>query len=228
MNPPKTRVKGPLPLHMASEYANDERNDSAKASGNNRMDDDDDDDDDHGPAPLGSIRRKEVAVSDDIVEAMAEQRKQQLDDLDPTKVKVTEPGQREEWMTSPGEHDLLQGIKAGNGLKGRTFENKKRRGAQNTQSLAPKPIHAAVKAQVDAIMDIHKQARGPSLMEQHRLKQAEEKAAKQKAGGKGNNFKWSRDKDLDSGRRVDKNHLQMLMGGAGSGLQDKFQGGLGR
>jgi hypothetical protein len=31
--------------------------------------------------------------------------------------------------------------------------------------------------------------------------------------------------DLDAGRRVDKNNLNMIMGGAASNLKDKFQGG---
>ena len=43
-------------------------------------------------------------------------------------------------------------------------------------------------------------------------------------GEKGNDWSWSRDKDLDEGRRVDKNHLRMVMGGASTELKSKFQG----
>jgi hypothetical protein len=88
------------------------------------------------------------------------------------------------------------------------------------------PVDPAVQAEMDAIMDLHRQARGPSLLEQHRLKKSEEKAEAEK-GGKAE-WKWSRDKDLDDGRRVDKNNLKMIMGGAASNLKDKFQGGFNR
>ena len=50
------------------------------------------------------------------------------------------------------------------------------------------------------------------------------KAAKQNKGAYG----WNRDKDLDAGRRVDKDALKVILGGGGNELKDKFQGGYGR
>jgi hypothetical protein len=44
------------------------------------------------------------------------------------------------------------------------------------------------------------------------------------ANGK-NEWKWSRDDDLDAGRRVDKDHLGMILGGAADNLKTKFKGG---
>ena len=41
---------------------------------------------------------------------------------------------------------------------------------------------------------------------------------------KGNDWSWSRDKNFDEGRRFDKNHLRMVMGGASTELKRKFQG----
>jgi hypothetical protein len=46
-------------------------------------------------------------------------------------------------------------------------------------------------------------------------------------GGKGD-WKWSRDKDLDEGRRVDKDALHQVLGGAATELKTKFQGSYSR
>ena len=43
------------------------------------------------------------------------------------------------------------------------------------------------------------------------------------AKAKGGAYGWSRDKDLDAGRRVDKNNLNNLMAGK-KALEDKFAG----
>ena len=83
-----------------------------------------------------------------------------------------------------------------------------------------------VQKQVDDIIKMHEEARGPSLMDQHRQTKAEQKMlaeAQKKGAGKGD-WSWNREKDLDSGRRVDKDHLRMVMGGASSELKSKFQG----
>ena len=41
-------------------------------------------------------------------------------------------------------------------------------------------------------------------------------------------WKWSRDEDLDAGRRVDKDALGMILGGAADNLKTKFSGGFNR
>ena len=126
---------------------------------------------------------------------------------------------RDEWMLHPGEHDFLQGMDLG---KTRTFLNKKARG-----EITPLEImDPQIQAQVEAIYAAHNEARGPSLMDQHRVKVTEERAAKAADGKEG--FGWNRDKDLDAGRRVDKEALKMILGGASNELKDKFQGGYGR
>ena len=136
---------------------------------------------------------------------------------------VNPESKREEWMMAPGEHNFLKGVMTGGAIKSRKFKNEK----NSNPPPAPKPMNPEIKQQVDQIMDAHKAARGPSLIEQHRLQQAEEKAAKKAAGPKGKNgesWNWSRTKDLDAGRRVDKKYLNMVMGGATTDLKSKFQG----
>jgi hypothetical protein len=181
-----------------------------------------DSDNEDGPAPVGKARAPTMDL--DRIKAMAAQRKEELDHLDPNYVKPTRAGDREEWMLTPGEHDFLQGITSGIS-KTRNFQNKKvhdRAPTHEEEIMDPK-----IQAEVDAIYAAHREARGPSLMDQHRGKVAEEKAAKA-AASQGGGFGWNRDKDLDAGRRVDKDALKMILGGAGSELKDKFQGGYGR
>jgi hypothetical protein len=83
------------------------------------------------------------------------------------------------------------------------------------------PVDPKIRAEMDSIMQAHSDARGPSLVDQHR----QDKAQKDEESGADKNWKWSRDKDLDSGRRVDKNALNMVFGGASDNLKKKFQGG---
>lgn len=188
---------------------------------------DSDDDDDEGPAPIGSetARRrlqKGPSLPPDVVKAMAEKRSREMAAATGADY-AAQAGEREQWMLKMEEHDLLQGIKTGNAIKSRPFENIKKRAPE---TAAAAPVDPSVQAEVDAIMELQREARGPSLMEQHRMKKAEEKAAAAKDGK--SEWKWSRDKDLDAGRRVDKNALNMVMGGAAGNLKDKFQGGLSR
>ena len=122
-------------------------------------------------------------------------------------------------MLDPGKFDFLSSIKAGNPMKSRTFQAKSKGEASEPSSRAMDP---KIKAEMDAIMQAHTDARGPTLVEQHRLKKKQEK--EEKAGKKGQ-WNWNRDKDLDSGRRVDKNALHMVLGGASEDLKKKFQGG---
>jgi hypothetical protein len=192
--------------------------------------DEDEEDDEEGPAPIGSETAKRrvqrgPSLPPEVVKAMAEKRRREMAELTGVGIEAdANSGEREKWMLEPGEHDLLQGIKTGNAIKSRTFENKKKRPSATQAAAAP--VDPSVQAEVDAIMEMQREARGPSLMEQHRLKRAEEKAEAAKEGKA--DWKWSRDKDLDAGRRVDKNALNMVMGGAAGNLKDKFQGGLSR
>jgi hypothetical protein len=121
-------------------------------------------------------------------------------------------------MLVPGEHDFLSSIKSGQAS--RNFQNKKSRDNEE----GAKPINPAIQAEMDAIMKAHADARGPSLVDQHREKKKLEKEA---AADTKAQWKWSRD-DLDAGRRVDKDALHMVLGGAADNLKTKFQGGFNR
>uniref|UniRef100_A0A6T7JAS5 DUF3752 domain-containing protein n=1 Tax=Attheya septentrionalis TaxID=420275 RepID=A0A6T7JAS5_9STRA len=195
-------------------------------------------DEEEGPAPLGSVMAKKrgPALPREMIKALAQNRKYDLMDA----AAGNEPGStmaaslggqaREEWMMVPGEHDFLEGIvRSGGTLKNRTFKNEKNRGGGGSEEPAV-PLNPKMQAEMDAIMKAHVDARGPSLIEQHRAKKANEKAERAAAaamGGKGE-FKWSRDKDLDEGRRVDKDALHQVLGGAATELKTKFQGSYSR
>ena len=106
-------------------------------------------------------------------------------------------------------------------MKSRKFQGK----AKNSGDDAA-PVDPSVKAEMDAIMQAHQSARGPSLMEEHQAaKKAKQEEEQQQGNDTNKPWKWSRNKDLDAGRRVDKDALQMVLGGAATGLQSKFQGG---
>ena len=177
-------------------------------------------DDDEGPVPFGATARRErgPAMHPDLVKAQADRR--QLE-LAATAAGVAIPsskeGEREEWMLVPGKHDFLSSIKSGNPTKSRGFQNKKQDSRGNKVEA---PVHPAIQAEIDAIMNAHSNARGPSLIDQHRAKKEMERQSK---SGKSTEWKWSRDKDLDAGRRVDKDALSMVLGGAADNLKDKFQ-----
>mmetsp|Transcript_20559 Transcript_20559/g.50451 ORF Transcript_20559/g.50451 Transcript_20559/m.50451 type:complete len:523 (-) Transcript_20559:3415-4983(-) len=161
-------------------------------------------DDDEGPLPVGSIRRRSTipSIRPEISNG---------DSADVGKEK------REEWMLVPGKNDFLSSIKSGQSIKSRGFKNEK----QPTRPIE-EDIHPEIRREIDCINAAHNEARGPSLMSQHRSrkqKEEDEKNTEEKE-----KFKWSRDRDLDSGRRVDKNALKMILGGAASDLQSKFQG----
>ena len=192
-------------------------------------DDDGDDDDEEGPAPEGSEKAKRrvqkgPTLPPEVIKEIANRRKRELDGVaSGMEIQSRDIAEREQWMMEPGEHEFLRGIKSGKiPIKSRNFENTKQ---SSTREVAAS-MYPALQAEMDAIMDLHRQARGPSLFEQHRLKKSVENAEAKK-GGKAE-WKWSRDKDLDAGRRVDKNNLNMIMGGAASNLKDKFQGGFNR
>ena len=194
--------------------------------------DDSDDEDDEGPAPIGSEmakRRQRIgqSISADAVRVMAEHRQMELADVAAGGTGVPSAsvaGGREEWMLTPGKHDFLKGIKSADPCKSRKFKNEKVRagGPNAVASEAGPQLSVQQQAEMEAIRRRVEEARGPTLIEQHKQKKAEEKEAA-KRSGRDKDFKWNRDRDLDAGRRVDKDHLHMVLGGAKEGLKDKFQ-----
>lgn len=127
---------------------------------------------------------------------------------------------REEWMTTPGEHDFLKGVISSSGLKSRKFKNEKTgdKVPGNKASMNPH-----IQKQIDNAVQAHDESRGISLMDQHRATIAKKKA--ESINGVRAKWKWNRENDLDHGRRVDKQYLNMVMGGAGKELKNKFEGG---
>ena len=199
--------------------------DASKAISAFDLNEDSEVDDDIGPAPLGSVMAKKrqlkgPALSKVDLKQMANAREAEMihatTGVDPT---ASASDQREEWMMKPGEHDFLQGVLS-KGIKNRTFKNEK--GGNRDEAAPDAPLDPKIQQQVDSMIKMHEESRGPSLVDQHREKKAEEKVAAQQGDSGG--WAWSRDKDLDDGRRVDKNHLRMVMGGATSDLKSKFQG----
>lgn len=189
----------------------------------------DDDDDDDGPAPLGATEyaQRGPTLPSNLVKALADKRKHELDGV-ALGSKGAEGGAndgntREQWMMEPGEHEFLKTIQSGN-LKNRKFKNEKNRSGMGREEEEV-PLDPKVQQEMDAIRRAHADARGPSLLDQHRAKVTEEKvkAAAATQDGKAE-WKWNRDKDLDDGRRVDTNNLNMVMGGASKELNSKFQG----
>ena len=212
---PKKRVLGPM-RGPPTGY------DAAAAAAQPTSDSDDED----GPLLPGAAPRRQrgATLAPDDIRALAEQREWELK---ATKAGISihegGVGGREEWMIVPGKHDFLSSIKAGQSIKSRGFQNKKDRSKDNGDA----PIHPAILAEMDAIRKAHEEARGPSLIEQHRAKKQQEKEAKQADGNK-KSWGWNREKDLDADRRVDKDALHMVLGGAADNLKTKFQGGFNR
>jgi len=198
------------------------------AYGNSVEPDASSDSDDEGPAPLGA-KQKGPSLPPEVVKARSERRSRQLESVKQGKSAMHEQYNdgggmvREEWMLVPGKFDFLSNIKSGQPIRSRGFENKSKTG-QDTDAGRPK-IDPKVQAEVDEIMRAHEEARGPSLMELHRQKKAEEAATN--GGEKGKSWGWNREKDLDQGRRVDKKALNMIFGGAKTDLKEKFHGGFG-
>lgn len=218
--PPKRKSVGPMrrPATAEEEQA---ANAIYGASIAKKAEEEDEDD---GPLLPGEARRaKQPAMSLETIKAQAEYRELELKSAAAGVPMPSQNGGREEWMMNPGEHTFLDGIKSGTTIKSRGFQNKKARGGED----APQ-VHPAVQAEMDAIMHAHENARGPSLMDIYQSKKAQEKELAASASNGKNEFKWSRDADLDAGRRVDKNALGMILGGAADNLKTKFAGGFNR
>ncbi len=161
-------------------------------------------DEDDGPAPLGTM-------------AAAKAAKRARQQIKPSTASTgVEEGGREEWMMVPGEHDFLKGISKSD-FRGRKFKNSK-----SKNDVAPAaPINPEVLAEVQAIQQAYQESRGPSLLDAHRQNKAQQQQQDKKSG----EWKWNREKNLDDGRRVDKNALHMVLGGASTELKSKFQSG---
>ena len=159
-------------------------------------------DDEDGPAPLGTVAAAKAA----------KRKRPPPSQNNKAKAGEIDEGGREEWMLVAGEHEFLLGISKS--TKSRTFKNEKMRGQSIAATAASaQPINPQVLEEVNAIQKAYEQSRGPSLFDAHRekvqQKKEEEKSKKE--------WKWSRDKNLDEGRRVDKNALHMVLGGATNG-----------
>lgn len=213
--PPKPKSIGPMRRPMTEE---EQKAANAIYGANNAAESDDEGD---GPLLPGQAR-KGPTPSLETIQAQAEYRALELKSVE-AGVPMPTLGGREEWMINPGQHDFLSGIKSGQAIKSRGFQNKKSRGEEKVA-----PVHPAVQAEMDAIMKAHENARGPSLIDLHQSQKTKEKALAAAANGGKKEFNWSRDKDLDAGRRVDKDALGMILGGAATELKSKFAGGFNR
>ncbi|KAG7338060.1 DUF3752 domain containing protein [Nitzschia inconspicua] len=221
--PPKRRPVGPVRQPMTEQEEREVNALYATKSSAEKTDDDGEEEDD-GPLLPGEARKGHgPTLPPDVIRAQAEYRELQLK---ATVAGVDMPiqGGREEWMVVPGKYDFLSNIKSGQPMKSRGFQNKKSRDDEK----AAAPIHPAIQAEMDAIMQAHQNARGQSLMDQHRAMKQKEKDAAAASSGRSDEWKWNRDKDLDAGRRVDKDALGMILGGAADNLKTKFHGGFNR
>ena len=199
-NETKKRVIGPSLPSSAGSYTKIINNDNEIVSS----------DDDLGPSPYlpgitKMVKRRKAGQS-----------------INPSQQDSGKGGKREEWMMVPGEHNFLKDVMNSDGaLKSRTFRNEK-----SSSTAQPVPLDPKVQEEINAVKQAYNEARGPSLLETHR-QQKKEKAASSVKNQK-EDWKWNREKDLDEGRRVDKNALKMVLGGAADGLNDKFQGSFSR
>ena len=157
-----------------------------------------------GPSPLGTVGA--IAAKRNVQQIKPHTTSAGLD-----------KGDREEWMMVPGEHNFLKGISKSD-FRGRKFKNSK---SSSDAASAAQPINPGVLAEVHAIQQAYQESRGQSLLDAHR----QTKVQQQQQDKKKEEWKWSREKNLDDGRRVDKNALQMVLGDASTQLRSKFQSG---
>ena len=188
----------------------------------------DDDLDQEGPV-LDRLSSRKPTVDNDQLDSLAKKRKFELDVAMGKRPKTTGDvmsGQREDWMINPGEHDFLKSVSLPNAqIKSRSFKNERVRGLPVSNSdPSNSDLNPELKAEMDRLAAAHSAMRGPALIDIHRDSKKKEKDKQRKEG----TWKWSRDKDLDHGRRVDKDALHMIMGGASDHLKDKFQGSMSR
>mmetsp|Transcript_5902 Transcript_5902/g.12508 ORF Transcript_5902/g.12508 Transcript_5902/m.12508 type:complete len:309 (+) Transcript_5902:413-1339(+) len=193
---------------------------------------DDDDEEEIGPIMPGSGREIR-ALSADHIEAMAERTALELAVAAGKKPRSAlentiggGKNMREEWMITPGEYNYLDGVQGK--TVGRTFKNEKghNREGRSTATMSS-GVSSETQEEMKRLAKEHTEKRGPSLVDLHRQKKQKEKEkSKEQGAGRGSRFNWNRENDLDAGRRVDKNYLAMVLGGAKDGLQDKFHGNI--
>lgn len=148
--------------------------------------------DEDGPAPLGSIAA-----------AKATKRKRPNETSNIALAGAEKEGGREEWMMVPGEHDFLKGIISKSNFRGRTFKNSK---SKSAAAPAAETVNPVVLAEVQAIQQAYEESRGPSLLDAHRQNKKEKQEDNKKQ-----EWKWNREKNLDDGRRVDKNARHLVL-----------------
>jgi hypothetical protein len=183
-----------------------------------RPEESDDEDNDVGPSIIPRGSQEEISAS--AIEAQAARRQRELSSVQAGQgpLGAEDDSGREEWMLAPGKSDFFDFIKRGEPIKARKFTGK----ASTDDDIAL--VDPSVKAEMDAIYKAHHAARGPSLMEAHQAAAHDKKAQEAVADGSTQSWNWNRNEDLDKGRRVDTNALEMVFGGAASGLKSKFQG----
>jgi hypothetical protein len=190
--------------------------------------DDGDSSDDEGPAPALSekSKRRLLIQKRRITNEEAKQlvrSERQSEAIDAGAEALGPPNSREEWMLFPGKHTFLEGILKKGPAVNRQFKNEKTLGKSAQRAGA----HAdpSVRKEMEQLIQLNQQQlleRGvPSLMQLHQEKIARES---QKGDGKKREWKWSREGDLDKGRRIDKSALHSMLGSAEENLKTKFEG----
>lgn len=215
--PKRSRIVGPIRRPLSQK---DEEHANAIYGTDKQVDEDDDVYE--GPMLPGEKRNNKSAITAVDVKAQAEYRALELKSVASGLPMSNIVGGREEWMVNPGQNDFFSGVKSGQPIKSRCFQKKKSKSSE----IVDAHKHPTIQVEMDAITQAHRDARGPSLMDEHRLKKGLEESF-------ANNYdkevwKWNRSNDLDAGRRVDKKALGMILGGAAEDLKNKFRGGFNR
>lgn len=176
-----------------------------------------DDDDMIGPSlPTSKNNQQNKTFTQETIEEVSKKRKEELQNVIHNKQINNNDGKREEWMTTPGEHNLLESIQRQSITKERKFQNIK------TKQKGYEKINPIVEQEIQNIKNEYDSLRGPSLLEQHAISKKESAAAAEASSKNNDKWKWNRNDNLSDGRRVDKDALKMVLGGAKDGLTTKF------
>jgi hypothetical protein len=190
--------------------------------------DDDSSSDDEGPALVSSEKskrrlliQKRRITKEEAKQLVRSDATGKVFDTDAATPSDTAVKGREEWMLFPGKHTFLEGIMKKGPTVNRQFKNEKMPVSSSQQPGVH--VDPSVRLEMEQLIQLkqQQQERGtPSLMQLHQEKIA--KAARK--GDKQKEWKWSRDDDLDKGRRVDKDALRSMLGSAEENLKTKFGG----
>ncbi len=191
-------------------------------------DKDEDSTDDEGPAPASSekCKRRFLIQKRRITKEEAKQlvrSNRQSGAIDAVGKAIDPPNSREEWMLIPGKHTFLEGVLKKGPAVNRQFKNEKTLGrSTQRESTYTDP---SVRQEMEQLMELNQQrileCGMPSLMQLHQEKIAR---STQKSDGKKQIWTWSRQDDLDNGRRIDKSALHSMLGSAEENLKTKFAG----